>query len=54
MNMKDWFDVPWNEFFENQKPKTPIQTTGIPLEDIKTICQKISTAPENIKLHNAV
>lgn len=54
MRMEDWYDVPWSDFFAKQNPSNPIPDTGIPTEDIKTICQKISLPPKDIKIHTAV
>ncbi|XP_032670876.1 2-oxoglutarate dehydrogenase, mitochondrial-like isoform X2 [Odontomachus brunneus] len=51
MQMSDWHDVPWTEFFSNQSPKNNIPLTGIDIATIKTICNAISTPPNNIEAH---
>ncbi|XP_031785214.2 2-oxoglutarate dehydrogenase, mitochondrial-like [Nasonia vitripennis] len=54
MQMADWHDVPWTDFFSNQSPTNPIPSTGIENEDIQTICKHVSTPPEHMKLHTMV
>ncbi|KAJ8683562.1 hypothetical protein QAD02_019354 [Eretmocerus hayati] len=54
MNMADWHDVPYSEFYTNQSPTNPIPATGISNEDIQTICQHVSTAPPGITSHTLV
>jgi len=51
MQMRDWHDVPWTEFFSNQTPKNKIPPTGIDIATIKTICSAISTPPKDIEAH---
>ncbi|XP_050456071.1 2-oxoglutarate dehydrogenase complex component E1-like isoform X1 [Cataglyphis hispanica] len=51
MQMSDWHDVPWTEFYSHQSPKQMIPATGIDLMIIKTICKAISTPPSNIEAH---
>ncbi|XP_067217401.1 2-oxoglutarate dehydrogenase complex component E1-like isoform X2 [Linepithema humile] len=51
MQMRDWHDVPWTEFFSNQSPKIKILPTGIDIPTIKTICTAISTPPKDIEAH---
>lgn len=51
MQMSDWHDVPWTEFFSNQTPKIKISPTGIDFTTIKTICSAISTPPKDIEAH---
>ncbi|KAM0731430.1 2-oxoglutarate dehydrogenase complex component E1 [Formica fusca] len=51
MQMRDWHDLPWTEFFSNQSPKRVIPPTGIGLTTIKTICNAISTPPTDIEAH---
>jgi 2-oxoglutarate dehydrogenase E1 component len=54
MQMSDWHDVPWTNFFANQRPTNPIPSTGINKEDILLICQRISELPSNITAHSMV
>lgn len=54
MQISDWYDTPWTDFFENQNPKAKIPPTGIDLDDIKTICTAVSTPPEDIEVHKQV
>ncbi|XP_043259042.1 2-oxoglutarate dehydrogenase, mitochondrial-like [Colletes gigas] len=54
MNMSDWHDVPWSEFFASQSPQARIPPTGIDTETIKTICKAISTPPKDIESHGQV
>ncbi|XP_076683094.1 2-oxoglutarate dehydrogenase complex component E1 isoform X2 [Andrena cerasifolii] len=54
MNMRDWHDVPWTDFFSNQSPTRPIPPTGIDLNTIETICKAVSTPPKDIEVHNVV
>lgn len=54
MQMADWHDVPYTEFFANQSPDKPIPPTGMASEDIQKISDHISTAPQGIKVHNVV
>lgn len=51
MQMSDWHDVPWTEFFSHQTPKSKIPSTGIDMAIIKTICTSISTPPKDIEPH---
>ncbi|KAL0110208.1 hypothetical protein PUN28_013686 [Cardiocondyla obscurior] len=51
MQMSDWHDVPWTEFFSNQTPRNKIPPTGIDIATIKTICHAISTPPKDIEAH---
>ncbi|KAL6428974.1 hypothetical protein ACFW04_008058 [Cataglyphis niger] len=51
MQMSDWHDVPWTEFYSHQSPKQMIPATGIDLTIIKTICKAISTPPTDIDAH---
>ncbi|XP_071648181.1 2-oxoglutarate dehydrogenase, mitochondrial isoform X3 [Temnothorax longispinosus] len=51
MQMSDWHDLPWTEFFSNQTPKNKIPPTGIDIATIKTICSAISTPPKDIEAH---
>lgn len=51
MQMSDWHDVPWTEFFSNQTPKSKIPPTGVDMATIKTICSAISTPPKDIESH---
>ncbi|KMQ94199.1 2-oxoglutarate dehydrogenase e1 mitochondrial [Lasius niger] len=51
MQMIDWHDIPWTDFFLNQSPKHIIPPTGIDLTTIKTICNAISTPPKDIEAH---
>ncbi|XP_043526658.1 2-oxoglutarate dehydrogenase, mitochondrial-like isoform X2 [Frieseomelitta varia] len=54
MQLSDWHDVPWSEFFSNQSPRNKIPPTGIDIEIIKTICKAISTPPHGITPHAQV
>lgn len=54
MQLGDWHDVPWTDFFATQSPKNKIPTTGIDIEIIKTICKAISTPPNDIESHTQV
>ena len=54
MQMSDWHDVPWTEFFAEQSPDKKIPSTGIDVETIKTICNAVSTVPQGIEVHNQV
>ncbi|XP_011298113.1 2-oxoglutarate dehydrogenase, mitochondrial isoform X1 [Fopius arisanus] len=54
MQMKDWHDVPWTEFFANQSPDNKIPSTGIDRSDIKRICEAFSTKPDDIDPHSQV
>jgi len=54
IQMNDWHDVPWTEFFSNQSPKQKIPPTGIDIATIKTICIAISTSPKDIECHAQV
>nr|XP_033338446.1 2-oxoglutarate dehydrogenase, mitochondrial-like [Megalopta genalis] len=54
MNLSDWHDVPWTDFFANQSPKLGIPSTGIDSETIMTICKHISTPPKDIEVHPQV
>ncbi|XP_044021317.1 2-oxoglutarate dehydrogenase, mitochondrial-like [Aphidius gifuensis] len=54
MQMKDWHDVPWTEFFANQSPKNKIPSTGIDKSLIDKICTAFSTKPEGIEPHGQV
>lgn len=54
MQMADWHDVPFTEFFANQSPDKPIPPTGITQEVIDTICTHVSSVPKDIKVHNVV
>lgn len=51
MQMRDWHDVPWTEFFSHQSPKQMIPPTGVDLTTIKTICNAVSTPPTDIEPH---
>ncbi|KYN32337.1 2-oxoglutarate dehydrogenase, mitochondrial [Trachymyrmex septentrionalis] len=51
MQMSDWHDVPWTEFFANQSPRNKIPPTGIDIATIKTMCNAISTPPKDIEPH---
>ncbi|KAL6255348.1 hypothetical protein P5V15_013686 [Pogonomyrmex californicus] len=51
MQMSDWYDVPWTEFFSHQTPRNKIPSTGIDMATIKTICNAISTPPKDIEAH---
>lgn len=52
MQMKDWHDVPWTDFFADQSPKKKIPTTGIDKEVIRTICAAVSDIPAGIEAHS--
>ncbi|XP_034184565.1 2-oxoglutarate dehydrogenase, mitochondrial isoform X3 [Osmia lignaria lignaria] len=54
MQLSDWHDIPWNDFFANQSPQNKIPPTGIDRETILTICKAISTPPTDIEAHNQV
>ncbi|KYM89669.1 2-oxoglutarate dehydrogenase, mitochondrial [Atta colombica] len=54
IQMNDWHDVPWIEFFSNQSPRKKIPPTGIDIATIKTICIAISTSPKDIECHAQV
>lgn len=54
MQMSDWHDVPWSEFFANQNPMKKIPSTGISSADIKKIVTAFSTSPEGIEPHAQV
>lgn len=54
MQISDWYDTPWSDFFENQSPNAKIPATGIDIEDIKTICIAVSTPPKDIEVHKQV
>ncbi|KAG7189385.1 hypothetical protein KM043_017032 [Ampulex compressa] len=54
MQMSDWHDVPWTDFFSSQSPKNKIPRTGIDSTTIKKICQAISTPPKDIEPHAQV
>ncbi|XP_043789946.1 2-oxoglutarate dehydrogenase, mitochondrial-like isoform X4 [Apis laboriosa] len=54
MQLGDWHDIPWNDFFATQSPKNKIPSTGIDIETIKTICKAISTPPNDIESHTQV
>ncbi|XP_024937353.1 2-oxoglutarate dehydrogenase, mitochondrial isoform X2 [Cephus cinctus] len=54
MQLSDWHDVPWDEFFANQNPKSKIPPTGIPEAEIRSLSSAISTKPNDIKTHNQV
>ncbi|XP_011501639.1 PREDICTED: 2-oxoglutarate dehydrogenase, mitochondrial-like [Ceratosolen solmsi marchali] len=54
MQISDWHDVPWTDFFSKQNAKNPIPHTGISKKDILLICQRISEPPANIKVHSMV
>ena len=54
MEIKDWYDIPYSDFFSKQSPKNKIPPTGIPMEDIKKICSAFSTPPKEIQPHNQV
>ncbi|RLU22182.1 hypothetical protein DMN91_006563 [Ooceraea biroi] len=51
IQMSDWHDIPWTEFFSNQSPKNKIPPTGINIAVIKTICSAISIPPKDIEAH---
>ncbi|XP_011693119.1 PREDICTED: 2-oxoglutarate dehydrogenase, mitochondrial-like isoform X2 [Wasmannia auropunctata] len=51
MQMSDWHDVPWTEFYSHQSPKNKIPPTGIDIATIKTICTTVSTPPKDIEAH---
>ncbi|XP_014471222.1 PREDICTED: 2-oxoglutarate dehydrogenase, mitochondrial-like [Dinoponera quadriceps] len=51
MQMSDWHDIPWTDFFSNQSPKNDIPPTGIDMATIKTTCKAISTPPKDIEAH---
>ncbi|XP_012349002.2 2-oxoglutarate dehydrogenase, mitochondrial-like [Apis florea] len=54
MQLGDWHDIPWTDFFATQSPKNKIPPTGIDIETIKTICKAISTPPSDIESHTQV
>nr|XP_003700147.1 PREDICTED: 2-oxoglutarate dehydrogenase, mitochondrial-like [Megachile rotundata] len=54
MQLTDWHDVPWSDFFANQSPKNKIPPTGIDSNTILAICKAISTPPSDIEAHNQV
>lgn len=54
MQMSDWHDVPWTDFFSNQSPRNKIPPTGIDMSVIKTICNAISTPSRDIEAHAQV
>lgn len=54
MQLGDWHDVPWTDFFANQSPQNPIPPTGIDLETMLAICKAISTPPADILPHPQV
>ncbi|CAK9833933.1 2-oxoglutarate dehydrogenase, mitochondrial [Anthophora retusa] len=54
MNLSDWHDLPWNDFFANQSPHNKIPTTGVDIDTMLTICKAISTPPNDIEAHNQV
>ncbi|XP_076282896.1 2-oxoglutarate dehydrogenase complex component E1-like [Lasioglossum baleicum] len=54
MNMSDWHDIPWTEFFANQSPKIGIPPTGMDVETMRAICKHISTPPTDIDPHPQV
>ncbi|XP_020288809.1 2-oxoglutarate dehydrogenase, mitochondrial-like isoform X2 [Pseudomyrmex gracilis] len=51
MQMSDWHDSAWTEFFWNQSPTNKIPPTGIDMTTIKTICTSISTPPKDVEPH---
>ncbi|XP_019700925.1 2-oxoglutarate dehydrogenase, mitochondrial-like [Harpegnathos saltator] len=51
MQMSDWHDVPWTDFFSSQSPKNNVPPTGIDTATIKAICKAISTPPKEIEAH---
>ncbi|XP_012284760.1 2-oxoglutarate dehydrogenase, mitochondrial [Orussus abietinus] len=54
MQMSDWHDVPWNDFFSQQSSKYKMPVTGISMEEIETICTAVSTSPKDITPHAQV
>ncbi|OAD56071.1 2-oxoglutarate dehydrogenase, mitochondrial [Eufriesea mexicana] len=54
MQLSDWHDVPWTDFFANQSPQNKIPPTGIDIETIQAICKAISTPPKDIEAHSQV
>lgn len=54
MQMADWHDVPWSEFFATQNSKKTIPPTGIDINDINKILRAFSTSPADIEAHNQV
>ncbi|XP_076657627.1 2-oxoglutarate dehydrogenase, mitochondrial [Halictus rubicundus] len=54
MNLSDWHDIPWTDFFANQSPKIGIPPTGFDVETMKAICKHISTPPTDILPHPQV
>ncbi|XP_053972570.1 2-oxoglutarate dehydrogenase-like, mitochondrial [Hylaeus volcanicus] len=54
VNLSDWHDIPWTDFFANQSPQASIPPTGIDVETILAICKAISTPPKDIESHNQV
>lgn len=54
MQMKDWHDVPWTEFFANQSPDNKIPPTGIESSLVVEICKAFATKPEGIEPHAQV
>ncbi|XP_048514874.1 2-oxoglutarate dehydrogenase complex component E1-like [Athalia rosae] len=54
MHLSDWYDSPWSDFFENQNPNGKLPPTGVDLEDVKIICNAVSTPPEDIEVHKQV
>lgn len=54
LQLSDWHDVPWTDFFANQSPQNQIPPTGIDIETIQAICKAISTPPKDIEAHSQV
>ncbi|XP_066584804.1 2-oxoglutarate dehydrogenase, mitochondrial-like [Prorops nasuta] len=51
MQISDWFDIPWSEFFSSQSPNNKIPPTGLEIEEIKLMCDKLVKPPEKIATH---
>ncbi|XP_043284841.1 2-oxoglutarate dehydrogenase, mitochondrial-like [Venturia canescens] len=54
MQMKDWHDVPWTDFFAQQSPDKKIPPTGIDEDVITKICSAVSVVPAGIEAHSQV
>lgn len=54
MQMKDWHDVPWTDFYAHQSSDKKIPATGIDKDVITKICTAVSTVPADIEAHSQV
>ena len=54
MQIQDWYDIPYTDFFSKQNSKRKIPPTGIDIKDIKEICLSFSTCPKGIVPHQQV